>query len=83
MSASSIPQSPEFSFPAGQQFSISAYPQLNELISATYGGDGVASIALPDMRGLIAIGAGPGNGLTFRSLGTTILDGFNFCISFK
>jgi microcystin-dependent protein len=50
----------------GQVLSISSYPSLYSVIGTTYGGDGVSTFALPDLRGRVPIGAGSG-----YSLGTT------------
>ncbi len=41
------------------------------LIGTTYGGDGVTTFALPDLRGRAIINQGQGPGLPFRSLGET------------
>lgn len=56
-------------FCQGQLLSISSNETLFALIGTTYGGDGVSSFALPDLRGRIAIHAGQGPGLSFYSLG--------------
>jgi microcystin-dependent protein len=42
----------------GQLISISESETLFALLGTTYGGDGVTTFALPDMRGRLAIGAG-------------------------
>lgn len=42
----------------GQLLSISQYEALFSLIVTAYGGDGVSTFALPDMRGRIPIGMG-------------------------
>ena len=42
---------------------------LLSLITATYGGDGRTTFALPDLRGRMAVGQGQGSGLTYRQLG--------------
>src|SRR5262245_29652358 len=42
---------------------------LFNLLGTTYGGDGVSTFALPDLRGRVAIGQGTGPGLTNRPLG--------------
>lgn len=48
----------------GQLLDISQYSALYALMGTTYGGDGVTSFALPDLRGRSAIGWGQGQGLT-------------------
>ena len=45
------------------------YQALFSLITATYGGDGRTTFALPDLRGRMAVGQGQGPGLTHRQLG--------------
>ena len=45
------------------------YQALFSLITATYGGDGRTTFALPDLRGRMAVGQGQGSGLTYRQLG--------------
>lgn len=47
----------------GALLPISQYEALFSLIGTTYGGDGQATFALPDLRGRIAVGAGQGPGL--------------------
>jgi microcystin-dependent protein len=54
---------------AGQLLAISQYDALYALIGTTYGGDGVTTFGLPDLRGRIPIGQGQGPGLTNRVLG--------------
>ncbi len=44
----------------GQILSISAYTALYSLLGTTYGGDGVATFALPDLRSRIPVGGGMG-----------------------
>jgi microcystin-dependent protein len=41
----------------GQELAISDYPLLFTFIGTTYGGDGVATFALPDLTGRAAVGA--------------------------
>ncbi|SUJ01332.1 Phage Tail Collar Domain [Sphingobacterium spiritivorum] len=59
-------------FCAGQILSINNYQTLYVLIGTTYGGDGVNTFVLPDLRGRVPIGAGPGPGLTNVVLGQVI-----------
>jgi microcystin-dependent protein len=49
---------------AGQLLSISQNTALFSLLGTTYGGDGVSTFALPDLRSRIPIGAGQGLGLS-------------------
>lgn len=53
----------------GQLLPISQYETLFTVIGTTYGGDGVNTFAVPDMRGRAAIGAGTGIGLTPQTIG--------------
>jgi microcystin-dependent protein len=55
---------------AGQLLPIAQYQALFSLLGTTYGGNGVANFALPDLRGRVGAGAGSGPGLTPRTLGT-------------
>lgn len=53
----------------GSQVSISEYETLYALIGTTFGGDGVNTFAVPDLRGRVPISQGTGHGLTTRVLG--------------
>lgn len=54
----------------GSKVSISAYQNLYALIGQIYGGDGVTTFALPDLRGRVPIGMGTGtSALTPRTIG--------------
>lgn len=53
----------------GQTLSISQNDVLFSLIGTTYGGDGINTFKLPDMRGRIPIHMGTGPGLTTRIIG--------------
>lgn len=53
----------------GTQLSISGNEALYSLIGTTYGGNGVTTFGLPDLRGRVPIGQGQGVGLTLRSVG--------------
>jgi len=53
----------------GQLLKIAQYTALFELIGNTYGGDGVTTFALPDLRGRVPIAAGQGPGLQNYALG--------------
>jgi microcystin-dependent protein len=48
-------------FCAGQQLNISEYEVLFSLIGTTYGGDGMTTFRLPDLRGRIPINQGTSN----------------------
>lgn len=43
----------------GQTLRINEYQALFALIGTTYGGDGVSTFKLPDLRGRVAVGSGP------------------------
>lgn len=53
----------------GQLMSIADFDALYSLIGTTYGGDGVATFGLPDMRGRLPLHAGQGPGLSPYVLG--------------
>ncbi len=53
----------------GQLLPISQHDALFSLLGTTYGGDGRTTFALPDLRGRVAIGYGPGPGLTNHAQG--------------
>lgn len=53
----------------GQLLPISQNKALFSLIGKTYGGDGIKTIALPDLQGRAPMHAGQGQGLTDRQLG--------------
>ncbi|TJY42786.1 phage tail protein [Cohnella pontilimi] len=53
----------------GQQLNISQYEVLFTVIGTTYGGDGVNTFALPDLRGRIPMNRGTGSSGTPYSLG--------------
>jgi microcystin-dependent protein len=44
----------------GRLLSISAYGTLFSILGTTYGGDGITSFALPDLRGRVVVGSGAG-----------------------
>lgn len=58
-------------FADGRLLPISQYDSLYAQIGTTYGGDGLNTFALPDLRGRTPIGFGQGAGLTPRTLGET------------
>jgi len=53
----------------GQLLAISQNTALFALLGTQYGGNGVTTFALPDMRGRVLIHAGQGPGLTLRDQG--------------
>lgn len=53
----------------GQLLSIAENETLFTLYGTTFGGDGIATFATPDLRGRIPIGTGTGPGLTPHTLG--------------
>lgn len=58
-----------WAFCNGQILAISQNQVLFSLIGTTYGGNGVTTFALPDLRGRAALGFGQGLGLTDRVMG--------------
>jgi microcystin-dependent protein len=54
---------------AGQLLPIQQNQALFSLLGTTYGGDGIRTFQLPDLRGRVAIGQGQGQGLSDRVLG--------------
>lgn len=47
----------------GSLLAVSDYAELFQIISNTFGGDGVSTFAVPDLRGRVVVGAGQGPGL--------------------
>lgn len=60
-----------WAFCNGAMLAVRDYQVLFALIGTTYGGDGVTTFGLPDLRGRLAVGSGQGPGLTNRVLGTS------------
>jgi microcystin-dependent protein len=60
-----------WAFAQGQSLPIAQNAALFQRLGTTYGGNGVATFALPDLRGRTAIHRGAGTGLTNRPLGST------------
>lgn len=56
---------------AGQTLAINAQTALFSLLSTAYGGDGVSTFKLPDLRSRAAFGQGQGLGLSNYQLGQT------------
>ena len=53
----------------GALVSIGTYTELFEVVGTMYGGDGVTTFGLPNLQGVLPIGAGSGNSLTTRNVG--------------
>jgi microcystin-dependent protein len=53
----------------GQLMAISQNTALFSILGITYGGDGISTFALPDLRGRVAVNFGQGPGLSNRVLG--------------
>ena len=53
----------------GQTLAINQNPELFSLLGTTYGGDGMTTFALPDLRGRTVVHPGTGPGLTSRAWG--------------
>ena len=58
-----------WAFCNGQLMSIAQNNALFALIGTTYGGDGITTFALPDLRGRVPKGFGQGPGLSSYSMG--------------
>jgi microcystin-dependent protein len=56
---------------AGQLLPVNQYQALFSLLGVTYGGDGMRTFQLPDLRSRFAVGAGQGTGLSDYVLGQT------------
>ena len=54
---------------SGQTLQIARYQELFEVIGTTYGGDGLTTFSLPDLRGRVPMHSGFGLGLSPRPLG--------------
>ncbi len=59
-------------FADGQILNPFSNPGLFNFIGTTYGGNGLTTFALPDLRGRLAMHEGQGTGLTDRTLGSTL-----------
>ena len=58
-----------WAFCQGQLLPIAQNQALFSLLGTTYGGDGITSFALPDLRGRVPVGFGQGPGLSNRVIG--------------
>lgn len=54
----------------GSLLPISSYQALYSLFGVTYGGDGVTTFGIPDLRGRVPVGQGQGPGLSNYAFGT-------------
>lgn len=61
-----------WAFCNGQTLSISQNSALFSLLGTMYGGDGVTTFQLPDLRGRVPMHSGNGNGLTPRVQGEVL-----------
>lgn len=59
-----------WAFCDGQLLSVPQNDQLFSLLGTIYGGDGITTFALPDLRGRIPLHMGHGQGLSPRSIGS-------------
>lgn len=59
----------KWEFCDGHLISISQNQELYLLLGTAYGGDGIRTFALPDMRGRVPVHFGSGEGLTKRDIG--------------
>lgn len=55
----------------GTVYNIATYATLGALLGSTWGGDGIVTFAVPDLRGRSTLGSGTGSGLTARTLAQT------------
>ncbi len=59
-----------FTFCDGQLLSINSYPAAYSLVGTIYGGNGITTFGVPDLRGRVPIHQGQGTGLSNRTLGS-------------
>jgi microcystin-dependent protein len=62
----------------GRLVSVEEYPVLFALIGATYGGDGVTTFGLPDLRGRLPVGADVARVPGTLSAGVGVASGSDF-----
>lgn len=60
---------PGWLFCDGRLLPISDHVALFEIVGNTYGGDGLTTFGIPDLRGRVPMGQGAGSGLTNRTIG--------------
>jgi microcystin-dependent protein len=56
---------------SGQLMAINQNQALFAVLGTTFGGDGIRTFALPDLRGRVPMGQGQGSGLSPRTMGET------------
>lgn len=56
----------------GRLMNINTHVALYSVIGTQFGGDGVRTYALPDLRGRMPIGAGQGQGLPYYEVGQKV-----------
>src|ERR1700744_2322556 len=61
-----------WAFCSGQIISIQSNQALFSLLGTVYGGNGVTTFGLPDLRGRTALGQGQGPGLSAYTLGEVL-----------
>ncbi|NGM36096.1 phage tail protein [Methylobacterium sp. DB0501] len=61
----------DWAFCAGQTMHIQDNPALYSIIGTKYGGDGVQTFKLPDLRSRVPVGQGQGTGLSAYAMGAT------------
>lgn len=59
----------------GRLLSVEEYPVLFALIGSTYGGDGIATFAVPDLRGRLPVGADTNRAPGTRGQGVGVAGG--------
>lgn len=59
----------DWTYANGQTMQVSKYNALFSLLGNTYGGDGVTTFGLPDLRGRVSIAPASGSGLVNHVLG--------------
>ncbi len=60
----------DWTFCDGQLLAINSYPAAYSLVGTIYGGNGITTFGIPDLRGRVGIHEGQGSGLTNRTLGS-------------
>src|SRR5580693_9116919 len=56
----------------GQTLPLNQYQALFALLGTTYGGNGVTTFQLPDLRSRVAVNSGQGAGLSNYNIGATV-----------
>lgn len=58
-----------WAFCHGQLLAITQHPALYAILGTNFGGNGIQTFGLPDLRGRVPLGAGHGTGLDFYPMG--------------